>query len=356
MVSGEDIQSAEQIQSFLILVGEGRLSDRDARAAIETAEITTLYFDIDRYMRWQSATATSTQDHKAESSDEQSGVPPFQSSMLCGSITMHGRTFGFGPSSFTGLLRDVFEQDEPVGVPRHTLAGLCMAAGSKIKSVPVEYSFACALAYCMELDGDRAGARRLWEPYALLTPRTWASVEFESLFLEVNAEESPQKLVAAEAGRASAQVRDQAGTPRGRPGTRISAAESPSAAAYRRRPLRRGAPMLRSGTPPHGPVPGTHGEARAARRPALDRHLGAASTEATRDRECARAGARTCALLCRKRRYLRALRHALRHVRRLDRRAEVPLTDLPLFGIAAAAAATGLTTLACHTEPVFVLE
>jgi hypothetical protein len=62
----------------------------------------------------------------------------------------------------------------------------------------VEYSFACALAYCIELDGDRADARRLWEPYTLLTPRTWASVEFEPLFLEVNLEESPRKLSRAE--------------------------------------------------------------------------------------------------------------------------------------------------------------
>ncbi len=179
-----------------MLVGEGRISDRDARAAIEAAGI-SLYADINRVMRWQYATAAATEGHKAEPGDEQPGLP-FQSSMLFGSITMHGRTFGFGPMSFTGLLRDVFEQDEPAGVPRRSLADLCMAAGSKIKSIPVEYSFACALAYCMELDGDRAGARRLWEPYALLTPRTWASVEFEPLFLEITGEESPRELVAAE--------------------------------------------------------------------------------------------------------------------------------------------------------------
>lgn len=184
------MESSGNLVSFLTLVGEDQLSEQEALRAIQAVELSG-YLDADRALRWHFSRASSTEDHGDQSDEGVGPGSPPKSSNLWATITVHGQRFGFGPGSFTSILRGVFEQQAPLGVPRRTVAELCLAAGMKIESVPVEYSFASALAYCVELDdGDRAEARRLWEPYTLLTQLSWASMEFEALFIEASMEDS----------------------------------------------------------------------------------------------------------------------------------------------------------------------
>jgi hypothetical protein len=189
--------SSESFLSFLALIGEGRLSEQDARSAIQAAELTP-FVDVDRLLRWQFSKDRPTPHGGAKAGDEVESphMPP--GSNLWGSITVLGRTYGFGPKSFVLLLRGIFDLPTPLGIPRRTMAELCVEAGSRIESFPVVYSFTTALAYCLELESDRTAARRLWEPFTSLTMREWASTAFESLFIESEVDESPREFTVAE--------------------------------------------------------------------------------------------------------------------------------------------------------------
>jgi hypothetical protein len=179
-MSGEAIRpvSEEPVESLFALVSEGYLSAEDARQAIESAELVG-YFDADRASRW---------DFFAYPVGEVSDSPHVDlptSSWWWGRARVNDRTFGFGPRSFTSIIRGTFDYRILMGLPTHVLAQLCHLAGKTIRSMPVEYTSASALAYCLERDGDRSAAEAIWEPYREMVPAEWAAKEFESLFLEV---------------------------------------------------------------------------------------------------------------------------------------------------------------------------
>src|SRR5215467_6631923 len=100
----------EDFSSFLSLVAEGRIRERNARAAIKSAEL-SIFLDLDRLPRWQPM--------NDEDQGDVSGEVP-RSSMLCGSMKAIGRTFGFNPRSFTLLLRYLYEGLTPFGMSRRT--------------------------------------------------------------------------------------------------------------------------------------------------------------------------------------------------------------------------------------------
>lgn len=92
-------RSEEPIESLFALVSEGSLSAEDAQEAIESAELIG-YFDADRSSRW---------DFFAYPIGEVSDSPHVDlptSSRWWGRAKVNNRIFGFGPRSFTSIIRE----------------------------------------------------------------------------------------------------------------------------------------------------------------------------------------------------------------------------------------------------------
>ncbi len=83
---------------------------------------------------------------------------------LSGQIALRGEGVWFGPNSFTGLHRHVYEEALVANVPASMVAKICLEAVRRIKYATGEFSFCNALAYLAEKQSDREEAVRVSYP------------------------------------------------------------------------------------------------------------------------------------------------------------------------------------------------
>ncbi len=178
----------EPFDALLLLLKDAREREAEVRDAIQQAVLMT-FVDMDR-LTWAARVI--------------GGPPTLTSSMRAARIEFDGRSFTARPDAFTYLARKVFEDEEPMGLPRTTVCELCRLVGDRIDSVPLRYTFASALAYALELAGDREAALRVWEEHREVVPLEWVHREFERPFLELHQDRPERDMTDVEKATAGA--------------------------------------------------------------------------------------------------------------------------------------------------------
>jgi hypothetical protein len=158
---------AEPFEALLLLLAEGRIDETEARAAIDAAErgLVTDERMLDAAFAGDDALARI--------------VPTFE-------LEIHAvdTVITCTPQSVTHLLRRTIEQPDTLGISGTTAAAISRAAGQKMQSTPVDYSFACAEAYWLETLGDREAAKHTWTSFERMDDGEWTPHETDTLFLE----------------------------------------------------------------------------------------------------------------------------------------------------------------------------
>jgi hypothetical protein len=157
----------EPFETLLLLLADGRVTEAEARAVIENAELGLILDD---------------ELLEAASEDEDGllgATPTFQLQIHVADIVITCM-----PQDFAYLLRRTIEQPETLGITPTSSTGICRIAARKMQSTPVAYSFASAEAYWLETLGDREAAKQAWAPYEWMNDGEWTPHEGDTLFLE----------------------------------------------------------------------------------------------------------------------------------------------------------------------------